>query len=630
MIVTTAGHIDHGKTALVRALTGTDTDRLPEERARGITVDLGFAHRRMATGTLGFVDVPGHERLVRTMVAGASGVDCALLVVAADDGVMPQTREHVAVLDLLGVRRAVVAVTKADRVDAARVAVVATEVAALLADTGMAAATALPCDSLGGAGVAAIAAALDGLAVPRTVSGRFRLAVDRSFTVAGAGLVVTGFIHAGSVRVGDRLVVSPAGLEVRVRGIQAHDAVATTGQAGERVALNLVGPRADKASVGRGAWLVDAALHRPTRRMDVRLRVLGGEARALKHWTPVHLHLGTASVMGRVALLAAVAPGEVTVGQVVLDVPIAGLSGDRFALRDASGQRTIGGGVVLDPFAVGRRGGAVGVEAWGIEDDGAAFVALLETVPAGVDLAAFRQARNLAVGERVTAGCVAVGGLGVSAARWGRLQAEVRAGVEAHHAGQPDAWGPRVEEVIAGLSREMRGFGVAAVRAAVSAGLVAQTGSLLHAPGRKIRLGAADTVLWDEARGAMAAAGLDPLRLGFLAERLGCEAAMLGALLDRLARLGWVQRASGAYYLLPETVAGLTTAARDAAGEGLLTVGRFRERAGIGRHATMPVLEMFDRLGVTRRVPEGRVMREGQGGSMQDAGEKVQLKLRAE
>ena len=608
MIVTTAGHIDHGKTALVRALTGTDTDRLPEERARGITVDLGFAHLTTDAGTIGFVDVPGHERLVRTMVAGASGVDCALLVVAADDGVMPQTREHVAVLDLLGVRRAVVAVTKADRVDAARVTEVAGAVGALLAGTGMAGAPALPCNSLNGTGIAAIAAALQEVVEARAVVGRFRLAVDRSFTVAGAGLVVAGFVHAGSVQVGDRLVVSPAGHEVRVRGIQSHESVAMRGKAGERIALNLAGPRADQASIGRGAWLVDAALHRPTRRLDVQLRVLTSEARALKHWTAVHLHLGTASVMGRVALRGAVEPGAMTVGQLVLDADISGLCGDRFALRDASGQRTIGGGRVLDPFARGR-GIAVGVEAWGLEDDEAALAALLENAPAGIDLAAFRQARNLAADERVTASCVVVGGMGVSHGGWARLQEEVLSGVRAHHAGQPDGWGPRVEEVIAGLGREMRGFGAAAVRAAVAAGLVARTGNLLHAPGREIRLGAADTVLWEEAHGAMAAAGLDPLRLGFLAERLGCAAEDLGGLLDRLARLGWVQRASGTYYLLPETVDALAMAAREAAGDGLLTVGRFRERAGIGRHATMPVLEMFDRLGVTRRVKDGRVIR---------------------
>ena len=628
MIVTTAGHIDHGKTALVRALTGMDTDRLPEEKARGITVDLGFAHRMTARGgTMGFVDVPGHERLVRTMVAGASGVDCVLLVVAADDGVMPQTREHVAVLDLLGVRRAVVALTKVDRVDAARVAAVGDAVAALLAGTGMAGAPAIECDTPSGIGVDAVAAALEdvaaGLARP-VMARRFRLAVDRSFVVPGAGLVAAGFVHAGSVKVGDRLVVSPAGHEVRVRGIQAHEASVGEGRVGERIALNLAGPRADKASVGRGAWLVDAGLHRPTRRMDVQLRLLPSETRAMKHWTPVHLHLGTASVTGRVGLAGAVErgavePGGAALAQLVLDAEIAGLCGDRFALRDASGQRTIGGGVVLDPFVTARRGVAARLEAWAVADDAAAFAALLAAEAAGVDLAGFRQARNLGVGETVTAACVAVDGVGLSEAAWAGLQGAVAAAVAVHHEAHPDDWGPAVEEVTAGFARSMRALVTAAVQAAVTNGAVLRTGRLLHRPGREIRLAPADAVLWEETQGAMLAAGLDPLRLSFLAERLGCEAAILSGLLDRLARIGWVQRASAAYYLLPEVAARLLDAAREVASDSpdhLLTVGRFRERTGIGRHATMPVLEFFDRTGSSRRVNEGRVIRKPVAGSI--------------
>ena len=605
MIVTTAGHIDHGKTALVRALTGTDTDRLPEERARGITIDLGFAHRRTGTRSMGFVDVPGHERLVRTMVAGASGVDCALLVVAADDGVMPQTREHVAVLDLLGVRRAVVAVTKADRVDAARVDAVAAAVAALLAGTGMAGAPALPCDSLGGAGVAAIAAALDGMAAVRPVAGRFRLAVDRSFTATGVGLVVAGFVHAGSVRVGDRLVVSPSGHEVRVRGIQAHDAVTDEGRAGDRVALNVVGPRADRDRVGRGAWLVDPVLHRPTRRMDVQVRVLASEAKALKHWTPVHLHLGTASGMARIGLTGPIEPGGTAPAQLVLEAEIAGLCGDRFALRDASAQRTIGGGVVIDPFAPGRRARSPGwLAAWAMADDAAAFAGLLEAAPGGVELAGFRQARNLGADELVTAACREVGGVGVSRSRWRDWEDEMLAALRAEA-----GWGMTAEALAAGLPTGLpAGFGPVVVRGLIEAGAARRTGYMVHLPEREIRLDGADASLWEEARAAMAAAGLDPLRLGFLAERLGCDRVVLGELLDRLARVGWVQRASAAYYLLPGTVEALRSAALAAAGDGLLTVGRFREQTGIGRHATMPVLEYFDRAGVTRRVHEGRML----------------------
>ena len=622
MIVTTAGHIDHGKTALVRALTGTDTDRLPEEKARGITVDLGFAHRAMGAGTMGFVDVPGHERLVRTMVAGASGVDCALLVVAADDGVMPQTREHVAVLDLLGVRRAVVALTKIDRVDEGRVAVVGDDVAALLAGTGMAGAPAIGCDTLNGIGVHAVAAALEDIAVGLArpvVARRFRLAVDRSFVVPGVGLVAAGFVHAGSVKVGDRLIVSPAGHEVRVRGIQAHEASVGEGRAGERIALNLAGPRADKASIGRGAWLVDAGLHRPTRRMDVHLRLLPSEARALKHWTPVHLHLGTASVTARVGLTGGLEPGGAALAQLVLDAEIAALGGDRFALRDASGQRTIGGGVVLDPFAVGRRGAVDRLEALAVGDDAAAFAAFLAAEAAGVALAGFRQLRNLGVGETVTAGCVAVDGVGLSAGGMGRA------------AGGGGRGGAGASSGAAGRVGADGGGGGGRVRADDCGGWRPRRCGRRWRRARWRGPGGCSTCrgarsVWRRPtrccgrrrRGRWWWPAWTRCGWGFWRSGSGARRQTLGGLLDRLARLGWVQRASAAYYLLPGVAAQLVDAARDVAAENsdhLLTVGRFRERTGIGRHATMPVLEFFDRTGLTRRINEGRVMREPISGS---------------
>ncbi len=257
MIVATAGHIDHGKTALVKALTGIDADRLPEEKARGITLDLGFAYARRGALSLGFVDVPGHERLVRTMVAGATGVDCALLVVAADDGVMPQTREHAAILDLLGLSRGIVALTKADRAGPERIAAVTEAVRALLAGTGLAGAPILPCSALTGAGIPEVLARLeeagDGAAPRGAESERgFRLAIDRCFTLPGVGLVVTGAVHAGTVRIGDRVLVSAKGIEARVRGIHAQGEVAEEGRPASAAPSTSPG-RACRATTSTGA-----------------------------------------------------------------------------------------------------------------------------------------------------------------------------------------------------------------------------------------------------------------------------------------------------------------------------------------------------------------------------------------
>lgn len=266
MLIGTAGHIDHGKTALVRALTGVDADRLPEEKARGITLDLGYAYVPLPDGTvLGFVDVPGHERLVHNMLAGATGIDFVLLVVAADDGPMPQTREHLEILDLLGLARGAVALNKTDLVDASRLAAATAEVEALLAGTGLAGSPVFPVSARTGEGIEVLRRHLEAAVAStpaRETRGRFRLAIDRSFTLAGAGTVVTGTVFSGVVRVGDRLTLSPAGTPVRVRSIHAQNRPADEGRAGERCALNLSG--VEREAVRRGEWVLDPALHAPS------------------------------------------------------------------------------------------------------------------------------------------------------------------------------------------------------------------------------------------------------------------------------------------------------------------------------------------------------------------------------
>ena len=308
MIVATAGHVDHGKTALVRALTGVDTDGLPEEKRRGISIDLGFAYWKPAADALvGFVDVPGHERFVRNMLAGVCGIDAVLLVVAADDGVMPQTVEHLQIIELLAVERGIAVINKIDRVPAERVAEVTANLRALLASTRVAGVEILPVSAKTGAGLEKLRAALAALARKTGRRAReerpFRFAVDRAFSIAGAGTVVTGTAFSGSAAPGDKLMLTPSGIPVRVRGMQKDGKTATAAAGGERCAINLAD--VDLARASRGDWLVAKALHAPTQRMDVRLSVLRSEARALAHWTPVHLHHGAGDVTARVALTAA-------------------------------------------------------------------------------------------------------------------------------------------------------------------------------------------------------------------------------------------------------------------------------------------------------------------------------------
>ena len=357
MIVATAGHVDHGKTALVRALTGVDTDRLPEEKKRGLTIDLGFAYHALDDGNvLGFVDVPGHERFVRNMLAGVGAIDLALVVVAADDGVMPQTREHTAILDLLGVTECIAVVSKIDKVETARAVEVGEEIEALLSTTGMRGADIHQISAMSGAGMDALSGALRTRALDlaaRAADGWFRLCVDRAFMLKGAGLVVTGAVHAGVASTGERLVVTPSGYEARIRGIHAQDRPADRARAGERCALNLAGRDIESGAIARGDWIVDRALHAPSDRIDARLQVLAGEPRALRHWTPVHVHLAASHSTARIAVLGAgsIASGDSGRVQIVLDRPIHALAGDRIVIRDQSATRTMGGGAVTDPFS---------------------------------------------------------------------------------------------------------------------------------------------------------------------------------------------------------------------------------------------------------------------------------------
>ena len=362
MIVGTAGHIDHGKTALMRALTGVDTDRLKEEKARGISIDLGFAYWQRPGGEIiGFVDVPGHEGLVHNMLAGATGIDFVILVIAADDGVMPQTREHLAIMDLLGLKHGVVALNKCDLVDGDRLAAVMSEIEAVLAGTGLEGAEIIPVSAVTGTGIPALADRLDAAlreTASRPKDGRFRLAVDRVFTLVGLGTAVTGTVLSGTVRVEDRVLVSPSGLEARVRSINAQNRPVQEGVAGQRCALVLSrSPQISKEAVHRGDVILDPALHAPTARIDANLRVLASELRPIDQWFPVRMHHAAAEVGGRVVVLrdAPINPGKSEYVQLVLERPLAAAAGDRFVIRDTSSSRTVGGGALIDLRAPERR-----------------------------------------------------------------------------------------------------------------------------------------------------------------------------------------------------------------------------------------------------------------------------------
>ena len=356
MIVATAGHVDHGKTSLIKALTGVDTDTLAEEKARGLTINLGYAYLPSSDGrVIGFIDVPGHHRFIKTMISGVSGIDRALVVIAADDGPMPQTSEHLDVLSVLGVTDIDIVITKIDAVAPARVMEVTQEARKLVDARCESEGKVFQASSVTGDGIDSLKSHLESLRPKgrdQALERGFRLLIDRRFHVSGAGLVVTGTASTGIVNVGDHLILQPKGLEVRVRELRANDAKAKSAAAGKRVALCLAG-KVELGNIDRGDCLVEPALDQLSQRLDVQITLLSDAPTGLKHLLPVKLYIGARRVSARAALIekrvSSLAPGQTSMAQLILDAPISAYSGERFVLRDDSESFHLGGGVVLDP-----------------------------------------------------------------------------------------------------------------------------------------------------------------------------------------------------------------------------------------------------------------------------------------
>jgi selenocysteine-specific elongation factor len=624
MIIGTAGHIDHGKTSLVRALTGVETDRLKEEKARGISIDLGFAYLPDAEGSvLGFVDVPGHERFIHNMLAGATGIDFALLVVAADDGIKPQTREHLAILDLLGIERGLVALTKTDLVDVARRQEVEAEIADVLQSTRLAGACIVPVSTVTGAGIAELRAELLEIARQfgaRAANGRFRLAVDRCFTLTGAGTVVTGTVLSGAVSVDDRVTISPSGLSARVRSIHAQNRPSPRGVAGQRCALNLAGDGISKDAIARGDVVLDPALHAPSNRIDAELRWLSSEPKPVVQWMPVRLFHAAAETGARLVLLEdrPIAPGQSGLVQLVLEQPIAAAAGDRFVLRDTTGQRTIGGGTLLDLRAPARkrRGAArlAQLHAQALADPAEALSALLQIAPHYVDLPGF--ARDRVLSDVQTQDLVArlslvtletPGGVFAMAAptHFG-IRQTLLAKLAAFHADNPDLPGIGLERLRLQLEPRLPAPALLAIlHGLVRAKEIALDGAWVRLAGHEVRLTNDDEKLWTSIAPLLAGSErFRPPRVRDVANALSVKEPGVRRLLKLLGRMGRVDEIAHDHFFLRGTVAEMVgivvgLGAREPHGE--FTASQFRDQMDNGRKVAIQILEFFDRHGVTIR-----------------------------
>lgn len=705
MMIGTAGHIDHGKTSLVRALTGTDTDRLPEEKKRGMSIELGYAFLAPSddgpavgkgsvapAATAGqtkvvpafgsprdpiaFIDVPGHEKLLHTMISGATGIDFALLLVAADDGVMPQTREHLAVLSLLGIDRGVVAITKIDRVDEARVQEVTQQVTALLADTPLAHAPIIPVSATRGDGVGELrqllraeAARLDAAhgadrtadphgsessvraaaatepaestadtAAALPAQAGFRLAIDRVFSLDGVGTVATGTVHAGRVQVGDVLQQLPDGpKELRVRSLHAQNRSTDAAHAGQRCAINLAGVERDQLQ--RGHWLAQPGIASVSDRLDVELHLWHAEPRAIRSGTRVHVHLGTTASPAAVAVLDAdtLAPGRTGLAQLVLPQPLAAWHGDRLILRDAAGQRIIGGGRVLDSRAPVRYRRTPqrlqllqALQRPALRDR---LAGLLEACEHGVDLRQWQQVFGLASVAAFDASLQTLphrrlaGDFIIGEPAWQHLRRTVLDTLAAYHQNATDEIGPDAARLrrLARLRMDDAHWRLL-LDTLVKEGSVAQSGAFVHLPEHGSQLAARDETLLQRLTPHLMEAGAQGAWVRDLAEHIGEPAANLRPAMARLARSGHLYQVVKDLYLDEATAARLAALVRRLALENkepvdsaevqrasnplpILTVARFRDASGLGRKRAVQMLEFFDRIGLCRRVGDTHVLR---------------------
>jgi selenocysteine-specific elongation factor len=624
VIVGAAGHIDHGKTALVKALTGTDGDRLKEEKARGITIDLGFSFMPTSGGApIGFIDVPGHERFVHTMLAGASGIDYALLSVAADDGVKPQTLEHLAILDLLGVSRGVVVITKTDLVHSARIADVTRQTRTILAGTTLEHADVVPVSTITGEGLVVLRACLKAAAHSvgdRSPGTRFRLAVDRVFNLAGIGVVVTGTVLSGSVCVGDRVQISPSGLSARVRSLHAQNTPADMARAGDRCALNLGGPGVEKGAMRRGDVVLDPELHAPTERIDARLRLLPTEKKPLGQWRPVRLHHAALEVGARIVLLGdkPILPGSEADVQLVLDQPIAAAAQDRFVVRDVSAQRTLGGGLFLDlrPPARKRRTAERQEQrsALAIADPAASLAALLAAPPYAVDLAVFARDRTLSqaraekLGTELELVILQSGAsqTALSPAGWDRLSSTTLAGIRAYHVEYPDRQGVGREQLrLTAQPRLSKSTFEAAMQKLARAGELVLDGAFVRLPSHVARLTPEDETAW---RVIVPLLGRDerfrPPRVRDIAVTIDLAEPDVRRVLKLAGRMGWTDEVAHDHFFLRSTVREMVAIAADLSESrerGGFSAGEFRDRLDNGRKVAIQILDFFDRHGVTLR-----------------------------
>lgn len=609
MIIATAGHVDHGKTTLLHAITGVNADRLPEEKKRGMTIDLGYAYWPLPDGrVLGFIDVPGHEKFLANMLAGVGGIDHALLVVACDDGVMAQTREHLAILQLTGQPQLTVALTKADRVDESRIDEVREEIRTTLLEYGFADAPVFVTVATEGRGIDALRDHLQQLSsrVPAR-DYRFRLAIDRAFTVKGAGLVVTGTALSGEVKVGDSLWLTGVNKPMRVRGLHAQNQPTEQAHAGQRIALNIAGD-AEKEQLNRGDWLLADAPPEPSTRVIVSLHTHA----PLTQWQPLHIHHAASHVTGRVSLL------ENDLAELVLDTPLWLADNDRLVLRDISARVTLAGArvVTLNPPRRGKRKPdylqwlAALAQA---EDDQAALAVHLER--GAVNLAEFAWGRQLS-GDGLRQltqqpGFIQAGNSLLNAPIAARWQRKVLTTLATYHEQHQDEPGPGRERLRRmALPMEDDALVLLLIEKMRESGVIHSHHGWLHLPDHKAGFTSEQEAIWQKAAPLF---GDEPWWVRDLARETATDEVVMRQVLRHAAQQGLITAIVKDRYYRNDRIVTFASLIRELDQEkGSTCAADFRDRLNVGRKLAIQILEYFNRIGFTRRRGNDHLLRDSQ------------------
>jgi selenocysteine-specific elongation factor len=608
-VIGTAGHIDHGKSTLIIALTGIDPDRLAEEKRRGMTIDLGFAHLRLPSGLeVGIVDVPGHARFIRNMLAGTHGLDAVMLVIAADEGVMPQTREHLEIIDLLDVRRGVVVLSKVDLVDADWLALVRSEVVQALEGTSLEAAPVVPFSAVTGEGKAELLAALDSLlgeAPSRPDVGRPRLPIDRAFTMSGFGTVVTGTLVDGSLNLGEELQVVPGGRAVRVRGLQQHNRKVETAAPGSRVAANLTGVEKDQLT--RGDVLARPKTLEATRRVDATVRVLASASQSLRHGTELLLHTGTAEVGCRVIVLDSdeIAAGTEGWVQLYLERPIAAAEHDRFILRIPSPSATIAGGAFVDvsPRRHARHDSAVR-ESLERRAAGEVLQEELHKYPRGVTVAALLKATLAPEADVAGLNARRIGDWLYDPGAWQAITERAVRELDSYHVAHPLRPGMAREELRSRLGVPPASF-PSVVQGLLQDGLVAERNGSVALPAHRVEVHEVDGT----AAALVQLLGRQPFAPPSLTEAVQ-QTGATSEVVRALAQRGEIVRLSDDVAFTKEAFDAAVTIVKEIISSGgSITVAQLRDRMGASRRPVLALLEHLDAQHITRRVGDTRVLR---------------------